>query len=252
MDQNDDDRLVSTLDRHHGALNIIVAKSARGLSLGRNTGLGLASGQIFAFPDDDCWYPKDLLESVVAAFAKDDALTLLSGRTLDAHLVPSLGVFHESGRAIRRDNVWRSGNSNTIFVRAPERRHLYFDETLGVGANTIFQSGEETDLLLRFIGAGAVLRFDPDLIVHHDQIDLHDPVAGLRRARAYAPGQGRVLRLHRFRRAQIFWFAARPLARAALAALTGDMTLARYKLAWANGLLAGYRAKAPEYVAANI
>ena len=73
-------------------------------------------------------------------FADDDAVDLLSGRTVDGDFVPSLGVFHQSRRSINRDNVWRAGNSNTIFVRARDRKQLYFDETLGVGAATIFRA----------------------------------------------------------------------------------------------------------------
>lgn len=240
VDQNDDDRLATILDRHHRTLNIIATRSARGLSLGRNTGLALASGEIVGFPDDDCWYPKTLLADVTGMFAEHSAVDLFSGRTVDRNFVPSLGVFHDTSRFIGRANVWRAGNSNTIFVRAGDRKQLYFDQTLGVGAATVFQSGEETDLLLRFIRAKAVLRFDPQLVVHHDQVDLADPVTGLGRARAYAPGQGRVLRLHHFHALQLIWFAGRPLARAGLAAFAGDMMLARYKLAWARGLLVGY------------
>jgi hypothetical protein len=65
----------------------------------------------------------------------------------------------------------------------------------------------------------------------------------LRRARSYAPGLGRVLRLHRFRPDQVLWFTIRPVGRACLAALAGDMALAQYKLAWAKGLAAGYLAR---------
>lgn len=251
VDQNTDDRLAPVLERHSRALHLVAARSARGLSLGRNTGLALATGEIVAFPDDDCWYPERLLQDVIAMFEQHTAVDLFSGRTVDRDFAPSLGVFHQSGRSINRANVWRAGNSNTIFVRTGAKGQVYFDETLGVGAESSFQSGEETDLLLRLIRTKAALRFDPKLVVHHDQVDLLDAITGLSRARAYAPGQGRVLRLHQFHHVQLLWFACRPLARAALAALAGDVALARYKLAWSRGLLAGYLAPLPEPTAVS-
>ncbi len=245
VDQNGDERLEPVLAPHLATLNIVASRSDRGLSLGRNTGLALVAGDIVAFPDDDCWYPTDLLERVVAAFNESPELDLLSGRTVDQSFAPSLGVFHPTGRRIGRGSVWRAGNSNTIFVRTNPKRELRFDETLGVGANTIFQSGEETDFLLRLLADGAEMRFDPAFVVHHDQVDVRDPAAGLRRAQAYAPGQGRVLRINHYNHAQVLWFALRPLVRAGLAAVSGDTALARYKMAWVTGLLAGYFAKFP-------
>ncbi|MES1200002.1 MAG: glycosyltransferase family 2 protein [Pseudomonadota bacterium] len=243
VDQNADDRLKPVLEQHMSSLDIVATQSARGLSLGRNTGIELARGRILAFPDDDCWYPPNLLDDVVQAFAEEPKLDLLSGRTVDAALETSLSPFHKTARPIGRRNVWRSGNSNTIFVRARSDGALMFDENLGIGAATIFQSGEETDLLLRLIAAGSYLRFDPIIIVHHEQIDMRTDDA-LGRARKYAPGLGRVLRLHGFGPAA-FWFALRPVVRASLAALTGDMAQAHYKLAWAKGLATGYLAPAP-------
>jgi glycosyltransferase involved in cell wall biosynthesis len=243
VNQNSDGRLDCVLSQHRSSLNLLEAKSARGLSLGRNTGIALVSGNIVAFPDDDCWYPPDLLNRVVATFHADQRLDLLSGRTADRENIPSLGVFHPTRRRIERGNVWRAGNSNTIFAKTSDERPLHFDETLGVGAKSKFQSGEETDLLLRLLSQGARMLFDPDFVIHHDQVDVRDPDAGLRRAHAYAPGQGRVLRLSRYNHVQVLWFTARPLVRAGLAFLTGDIPLARYKMAWVSGVLAGYFAK---------
>src|SRR5271166_4064415 len=45
-------------------LDIRHLRSGRGLSRGRNVGLPFAKGDIICFPDDDCWYPEDLLETV--------------------------------------------------------------------------------------------------------------------------------------------------------------------------------------------
>jgi glycosyltransferase involved in cell wall biosynthesis len=241
VDQNADDRLAPILDAYREKLKVVATRSERGISCGRNAGLAIARGAIVAFPDDDCWYPPGVLARVSAAFESAPSLDLLSGRTVDAAFVESLGVYLKRAEPICRANIWRIGNSNTIFARA--RVGLRFDESLGVGSRTQFQSGEETDFLLRLLETGASMQFDPTLLIHHDQVDLRCGQDGVRRARQYAPGQGRVLRLHRYGPHGAFWVVFRPMARAVIAAISGDMPLARYKFAWSQGVAAGYLAR---------
>src|SRR5271163_3547497 len=61
VDQNSDDRVNRVLKRWSASLSCSQVRSTRGLSRARNLGLQLASGDIVGFPDDDCWYPEDLL-----------------------------------------------------------------------------------------------------------------------------------------------------------------------------------------------
>jgi GT2 family glycosyltransferase len=209
--------------------------------VGRNVGLRAAEGLIVAFPDDDCWYRPDLIADVVEAFGRNQEIDVLVGRTVDADFTESLGRFPKTRRRITRANIWRAGNSNTIFVRAQPGEGLAFDESLGVGANSIFQSGEETDFLLRLLHRGAAIVYDPSIVVHHDQINLRRQT-GAQRARQYAPGLGRVLRVHHFGLDRLAYFSMRPLLRAGLAVLSGDMGLAHYKWTWARGVVRGYLA----------
>src|SRR5262249_42475363 len=77
VDQNEDNRVHAILSRHpfrHEHLQ----SGERGLSRGRNAGLLKAQGDIFAIPDDDCWYPPALLEEVVAFFERRPDVDLLS------------------------------------------------------------------------------------------------------------------------------------------------------------------------------
>src|SRR3954468_87582 len=66
VDQNDDDRVERVLAEFDQVLQIRLVKSARrGLALGRNIGLNIASdADVITFPDDDCWYPPQLLARV--------------------------------------------------------------------------------------------------------------------------------------------------------------------------------------------
>ncbi len=83
VDQNAHDYLDAVLD-DFPSLPIIRVRSEKGLSRGRNAGLGRTCGTIIGFPDDDCWYDANVLQSVAKFFAARPETDLLSGRTLDA------------------------------------------------------------------------------------------------------------------------------------------------------------------------
>lgn len=223
-----------------------VVNAERGLSRARNIGLAQAQGEIVAFPDDDAWYPETLIEDVVFHFQSDRDLGLLTCATRDEHNQLSNGTFLSERAKIVAENVWKAGNSNGIFVRTVLAKAVGgFDETLGVGANTPFGSGEETDFLLRLLGAGCKGQFDPNLTVHHDQVDLVADRKTIERARLYSAGYGRVLRLHNYSLSFALYRAARSIAAAILAGLRGRAGEARRRLVWASGILRGYTVSVP-------
>ena len=63
-----------------------------GLSRARNVGLKAVTGEIIAFPDDDCWYPDGLLQKVVAEFRDQTSLDGLTGRSEDGKLVEMVEI----------------------------------------------------------------------------------------------------------------------------------------------------------------
>lgn len=239
VDQNPPGALDPILAAYAGKLKISHLTSPRGLSRARNVGLAEARGALICFPDDDCWYPDGLIADITARFARNPDIDLIMGRTVDASGKDSLGNFLTETVAIDRQNVWFCGNSNTIFLRADLARKIGpFNEELGVGASTPFKSGEETDYVLRGLSLGALAWFQSDLIVHHDQVGAG---ASLERARAYAPGFGRVLRLH-YGAGYFLWRIMRMFARATLSLLALDFATTRDKLEWMRGTIKGYRA----------
>lgn len=216
-------------------------RSPKGLSRARNVGLAAARGEIVGFPDDDAWYPPTLVGTLIDLFRREAGRDMLTGVTRDADGALSNGTFLEAAADLDAANVWKAGNSNSIFVRRlPALAVRGFDETLGAGSGTPFGSGEETDFLLRLFAAGHRGRFLPDLVVHHDQVDQSIDPAVLRRARLYAQGYGRVLRLHGYSRGFATYRAGRSLAAAALAGGRGRLAEARRRLIWARGILDGY------------
>lgn len=240
VDQNEPGVLDPLLAPWRDRLAIVHLRSARGLSRARNVGLAAVRAPLVAFPDDDCWWPNDLAARVVALFDALPQAGLLTGRTQDGAGADSLGLFLSTDAEISRDNIWRVGNSNSLFVRTGIARRIGgFDERLGVGAATPFKSGEETDFALRALASGAKGFYRRDLIVHHDQAPVAGEAGGAR-AEGYAQGFGRVLRAHGFGAGYVAVRIVRPLARAALAFATGDLPTARYKALWARGVFRGY------------
>jgi len=67
---------------------------------------------------------------------------------------------------------------------------------LGVGSNTVFGSGEETEYLVRAIDHGFKSYFIPNLIVYHP--NKKPDVVGSDRAFKYGAGLGYVLRRNQF------------------------------------------------------
>ena len=59
VDQNDDDRLRPVVEKFAPRLNLTrLHSTVRNSSHARNVGLPLCRGEIIAFPDDDCIYPR--------------------------------------------------------------------------------------------------------------------------------------------------------------------------------------------------
>jgi glycosyltransferase involved in cell wall biosynthesis len=213
VDQNSDDRIARTIDSSGSGLHVEHVRSERGLSRARNIGLRHGKGLILGFPDDDCWYPADLLAKVVRAFNSRSSLAALVGRCVDRNRVPAAGDRERSGR-IGRFGVWASGTvSPAIFVRrAALEKAGGFNETLGVGAASPYQSGEESDLLVRILATGGEIERDCDAEIIHEGYATEFGAATRQRARAYGRGLGYVLRRNGYPSWFAFYMAVRSLA----------------------------------------
>lgn len=243
VDQNADDRLSALVDGFSPFFTIRHIRSEKGISRARNNGMAIAKGSYVCFPDDDCWYEPDTLDVAERLFAANPSLTIVTGRTLDAAGKPSVSPTGEQALAITRWNYLKCGNSNSIFVRHAALAGIGgFDEDLGVGASSPFQSGEEADFLLRAIAAGQKLMFFPELLVHHDQVTAEMGPKQIERARKYGRGFGALMRKQRFPFPYFLYRLVRPFGSWVLAVLRGDADGARYKRAWLTGIVEGYAA----------
>lgn len=229
VDQNPDERLASLVAQYRQHFSIFRYRSAPGLSRARNVGLRYATGDVIAFPDDDCWYPDGLLSQVAKRLQAQPSLDGLTGRFVDGE-GRAEGRWLARSQSLNRFNVWRGAISFSIFLRRPLVERIGgFDEVLGVGAGTPWGAGEETDFLLRGMKAGGRIEYERDLVLHHPVKTADFGAAAIERQRRYEAGFGRVIRRSGFPAWYFPWVCGRTLAGALLALARGRVAQARFK-----------------------
>lgn len=142
---------------------------------------------------------------------------------------------------IKPINAFRTTFSSSLFLLSELARSSRFDEQLGLGSGTPFGSGEETDYVLRLLRTRARGRFDRTRHIVHPRRDMLSENTSSHRALAYGIGMGHVLRISSLR---VIWagFLTYNLARAAVAALRGNLKGAHLCVAQTLGLWKGFLA----------
>jgi glycosyltransferase involved in cell wall biosynthesis len=215
-DQNDDDRVEDVLARHP-LLRLERVRAPRGLSRARNAALSYLKADVVAFPDDDCVYPPDLLERVAARLTA--GLDGVTGRE---------PWWSTDAAVLTRDNLWNRAISFTIFLRRELIERVGpFDERLGLPSS----SGEEIDYLIRALGAGARIEYDPALVVEHPRKDVELTAVGARDGASI----GYILRKHAYPPSVVARMLLRPAGGVVL-----DPRRARFHLATLLGRLRAY------------
>ncbi|WP_439291306.1 glycosyltransferase family 2 protein [Lonepinella koalarum] len=162
VDQNDHYKLQELVDLYSEKLDInYIRSSIKGLSYNRNLGIKVCTGDIIAFPDDDCYYSSNVLESVLEQFSvSSPSLVLIEA------VDPSTGVKYISkSDNVTKMNLMKSSLSCNIFL--PLNQSFLFDENMGVG--TYFSSGEETDYLWQQIKEQSKIVFTENAYMYHLQ-----------------------------------------------------------------------------------
>lgn len=237
VDQSEGSTISDLVRTYEGLLPITRLTSALGAARGRNTGWrALTDCDVVAFPDDDCTYGTEVLAQISSLF-EDVSIGAVSGRLtgVDQRL-----AFAETRSIIDRKSVWTKAIEATTFYRLTSIAGANgFDDSLGVGSDTIWQSGEGTDLLLRVLDLGWIAVYEPSIVVTEHQIEI-TPEAYLRKVRAYGRGTGRVYRL-RYTPMERALVVTRPIAAAVACVLKGRPYDAQKKLNAAIGRLEGMR-----------
>jgi glycosyltransferase involved in cell wall biosynthesis len=238
VDQNEDDRLQPIVDEFQPVMNIRrIRSSIRRNAHARNLGMLVATGDIIAFPDDDCIYPPDTLARVDEHFKRDPDLAFLTGPALSHEGRIGPGRWRKASGKIDVTTVWTSITEFNFFVRAQWVKDVAgFDEAFGLGAK--FGSAEGIDMVLRIMRLKGRGFYDFDLrVLHPDQGLVPFTVS---RAFQYGTGLGRALRKHEAPPGTITTFLIRPIGGALINIVKFNKVAAAYHWQTLRGRLHGF------------
>jgi len=173
---------------------IEVLQSTPGLAKSRNAGIGaLRDGwEVVLVPDDDVRMDGDISESIRNAVREGSSAG--SGRLCPENPNDRIRIdFPSSQVELTPRNVWRSSIEPCYFLTPGfiDKVGLY-DESLGLGASSPWQSGEGTDLLLRGLKLGLSVAYVPGYALVEATRPPLSFAGNRRRLRKYARGTGRV------------------------------------------------------------
>lgn len=199
VDQNHDDRLLSVLARARemGISLLHIRQVEPNQCMARNVGLANASMDIVAFPDDDCWYAAETLELVIRRMRGQDAPSGLVIRWIEQDRV-SLVAYTLDVEKLRQFREVGTSMITQFYERKLLRSIGGFDVALGL--HSWFGGGEDTDLMLRVLAAGATMVYVPEVAVHHEFCARNDAIhwrLAATRARNRSRGTGALYAKHR-------------------------------------------------------
>lgn len=236
-----------------------VVEPTPGLARARNCGVDHASFDTIAFTDDDVLADPRWLESLLAGFARSDAVGCVTG------VVPPAELETVSQQLFDRKVGWSTRFEPRLFDLEDNRDEdpLYpykagifgtganfalsrsavdsvgqFDEALGAGAAC--QSGEDFDIFIRVLAAGYAIAYEPDAITWH--FHRREYAALSKQLRSYGSGLTAYAVKHSLSRRHAPAIAsgmARSLSTMGRDGLTGDSGDPELKRAEVRGMLEG-------------
>jgi len=241
VDQNEDDRIEKLLREEQLPFECKYFKSTPGLSKARNLGLKNISGDIIAFPDDDCWYPDDFFKMIDHQFKENPGVSGFIGVAVNKDHIHSVGCPNKQAGEVSRYGILISAASACIFLTSElVRRVGIFDESLGLGAETPWGASEEADFLIRAYDQGFKLFFNPEIKLFHPVIEASFDSQYYERAYRYGDGYGRVLKKNHFSIILVGWVFFRTLGGIFLMLISFRFKMARYHARSLIGRLKGW------------
>jgi len=169
----------------------------QGVSNARNALFKLLAGDLVAFPDDDCWYAPDTLETVAKFFQQHESAQSAVGIWLhDESALPNPDIYNFSTHVVNYRELFRRGETYVQFFRKGAVKAIgMFDPILGPGTGLPYGCGEDTDYLLRATKVGQVWRV-PTIRVFHPLPNTQNPNQA-HKWRAYGRGRMYLLKKHK-------------------------------------------------------
>lgn len=195
VDQNPKGFLDNIVKKYEKKINIVyINTEQKGLSRARNLGLKYIKGDYVAFPDDDCVYKDNkTLETILDIFENKNIDVLTATIAHDEKKVKSNKFIN-----INKFNVWVRGISYTMFFKRKVINEVgFFDEMLGVGSDTEYGSGEETDYLIRALNKNFILCNTNEVLIYHPAENFNNKNL-YQKAYNYSKGRMFVLKKHNY------------------------------------------------------
>ena len=190
VDQSSGNEVKAILYKYKFHKKYVYIGKAVSLSRARNIGLEFVEGEYVAFPDDDCWYPDNLLEQIIEKFNESSA-DVICINTFDPFLNKPLLKRQAKKDVIKISqlNVMKYPISIGIFSK---KNNIRFDEELGVG--TKWGACEESDYILRILKENKKIVYYKNLQAYHLYINENDTASLEMKSYKYGQGYGALIK----------------------------------------------------------
>lgn len=171
VDQNKDNFLDEIVKKYSTELKIIhIRTDIIGPSNARNIGIKNSSGEIISFPDDDCEYYPDTLQSVYNMFSSKNEVDTVLGKVFDRKSKKNIiRNWPDQKINVTRNNFFFLYTCITIFTK---NKNIFFDPALG--PNTYFGAYEDADYILSLIKSSSKTPiYSPVTEVNHPKLDIN-------------------------------------------------------------------------------
>ena len=121
-------------------------KTKKGLSRSRNMGILKCKGDLLMFLDDDTEIKRNHLKNINQEFNKKE-IDIICYKVINDKKKNLLKYPNKKFYINNFNQIFNYISSVSFTIKY--NKFLKFDEKIGLGSNSIFQSGEETDLIIR-------------------------------------------------------------------------------------------------------
>ena len=175
VDQNKDNICKIIVEEFKNELDIKYFQvDFKAVAKARDYGIKKAEGEIIAYPDDDCFYEKDVLSRVKAKFEDSADLAIFSTASYCILNPNRFSIGMNSPVLVPITKTQLMGVEFTVFFNTNviKREDLYLDTDFGIGSK--YKSTEGIEVLYRLISQGYKGLYDPAVKIYHKSVIYYE------------------------------------------------------------------------------
>jgi glycosyltransferase involved in cell wall biosynthesis len=187
VDQNDAIDLTPIINKYAALLNIVYKKiNVKSSANAKNIGIQMSKAPLITFPDDDCTFYKDTVESAISFFQKESSVDIAYGRIYDRKA--NANIMRNWANKDIELNMYNFHLNYSAITCFSKRKDIFYDSRFGTGAP--YFSGDELDYVITAIGKKYKVVYTNSIDIWHPQLNLS--VMPLQKVYNYAIGYGAV------------------------------------------------------------